>query len=338
MFSKSISFLFIIGFSLIFMGVQHVQSAEAKKTAIPRGGFEDWVKELRKEALSKGISSLTLDEALAEIQLVEKVIKLDRKQPYKTKTFEEYIHSVVPASRVKKAQAKYQENKALLEEIGQKYQVQPRFIVALWGVESDFGRRMGSFSIVNALATLAFDGRRSAFFRKELLHALTILDEGHIKAKDMKGSWAGAMGQTQFMPSSFISYAVDYDGDGKRDIWHSKADAFASIANYLSRRGWDYSATWGRKVSIPEGFDLSLVDLKQSKTLPEWQNLGARSANGQALPNRRLDASMVMPNKKLVGEQAFLVYSNYKTLLKWNRSTYFATAVGLLSDKIGQVQ
>jgi len=209
--------------------------------------------------------------------------------------------------------------------------VQPRFIVAFWGIETDFGRLDGGFSVVAALATLAYDGRRSKFFRGELIRAIRILDQGHITPERMKGSWAGAMGNFQFMPSSFENFAVDYDGDGKRDIWRNKKDAFASAANYLSKSGWKNDQTWGRQITLPAGFDQKLVGLKVRKRMSEWQALGVRKVDGSALPKRELMASLVQATRGPV----FLTYNNYRVILKWNRSTYFAVAVGTLAEKIG---
>ena len=296
--------------------------------------FQIWLGKLRVEAEGKGISQSVLDEALAGIQPIPRVIELDRRQPEFTLTFTQYRDRVVPQSRIKKGRVKYQENRDLLEEIGGKIGVQPRFIVALWGIETDFGRVTGGFKVIPALATLAHDGRRSAFFRKELLNALQILHEGHIAPKEMMGSWAGAMGQSQFMPSSFLAHAVDYDGDGRRDIWTTRPDVFASAANYLAKSGWRADQTWGREVKLPRDFDFALADLKVRKSIGGWQALGVRQPDGGDLPTRQLSASIVLPEKGKMSP-AYLVYSNYRTTLRWNRSTYFALAVGLLSDGIG---
>ena len=296
--------------------------------------FQIWLGKLRVEAEGKGISQSVLDKALAGIQPVPRVIELDRRQPEFTLTFTQYRDRVVPQSRIKKGRVKYQENRDLLEEIGGKIGVQPRFIVALWGIETDFGRVTGGFKVIPALATLAHDGRRSAFFRKELLNALQILHEGHIAPKEMMGSWAGAMGQSQFMPSSFLAHAVDYDGDGRRDIWTTRPDVFASAANYLAKSGWRADQTWGREVKLPRDFDFALADLKVRKPIGGWQALGVRQPDGGDLPTRQLSASIVLPEKGKMSP-AYLVYSNYRTTLRWNRSTYFALAVGLLSDGIG---
>ncbi len=296
--------------------------------------FQIWLEKLRVEAEGKGISQSVLDEALAGIQPIPRVIELDRRQPEFTLTFTQYRDRVVPQSRIKKGRVKYQENRDLLEEIGGKIGVQPRFIVALWGIETDFGRVTGGFKVIPALATLAHDGRRSAYFRKELLNALQILHEGHIAPKEMMGSWAGAMGQSQFMPSSFLAHAVDYDGDGRRDIWTTRPDVFASAANYLAKSGWRADQTWGREVKLPRDFDFALADLKVRKPIGGWQALGVRQPDGGDLPTRQLSASIVLPEKGKMSP-AYLVYSNYRTTLRWNRSTYFALAVGLLSDGIG---
>ena len=296
--------------------------------------FQIWLGKLRVEAEGKGIAQSVLDEALAGIQPIPRVIELDRRQPEFTLTFTQYRDRVVPQSRIKKGRVKYQENRDLLEEIGGKIGVQPRFIVALWGIETDFGRVTGGFKVIPALATLAHDGRRSAFFRKELLNALQILHEGHIAPKEMMGSWAGAMGQSQFMPSSFLAHAVDYDGDGRRDIWTTRPDVFASAANYLAKSGWRADQTWGREVKLPRDFDFALADLKVRKPIGGWQALGVRQPDGGDLPTRQLSASIVLPEKGKM-TPAYLVYSNYRTTLRWNRSTYFALAVGLLSDGIG---
>jgi membrane-bound lytic murein transglycosylase B len=237
------------------------------------------------------------------------------------------------ASRIERGRELLAQHRPLLEEIGAAYGVQPRFIVALWGIETNFGTYTGGFPVIQALATLAHDGRRSSYFREELLNALQILDDGHIDVARMQGSWAGAMGQSQFMPSSFLRFAQDYDGDGRRDIWTTEADVFASAASYLAGFGWDADQTWGRQVRLPAGFDAGLADLEIRKPLSEWQRLGVRRADGQNLPAGDLTASLVLPDGP--GGPAFLVYDNYRTIMRWNRSTYFATTVGILADRIG---
>lgn len=296
--------------------------------------FHTWLAGVRQEAIHNGISPNTVDRAFANAQFLPKVIELDRKQPETTITFQQYLNNVVTQARIQKARRLYQENRVLLETIGKRYGVQPRFIVALWGIESNFGENTGGFSIINSLATLGYEGRRSTFFRAELINALKILDQGHISVAEMKGSWAGAMGQTQFMPSSFLKFAVDYDGNGKRDIWHSKADAFASIANYLASVGWDDEYTWGRQVTVPAAIDSRLVDIKKEKNLQAWRREGIQPRNGGILPDAPIQASLIRPHPK--DNLYYLAYPNYKVVLKWNRSLYFATAVGIFSDAIGR--
>ena len=295
--------------------------------------FNTWLDTLKIEARSKGISQSTIESSLSGIKPIPRVIELDRKQPEFTLTFEEYLGRVVSDRRIRIGKAKLIQHKKLLAEISIKYGVQPRYIVALWGIETDFRRITGGFPVISSLATLAYDGRRSKFFRKELFLALKIVDKGHITAKAMLGSWAGAMGQNQFMPSSFHAYAVDYNRDGSKDIWKTLPDIFASIANYLSKSGWQGDQTWGRAVRLPDKFSSKLLGRKIKKGLNQWHELGVRKLSGKDLPKRNLLSSIIRPEKGMVGP-AFVVYHNYGVILKWNRSNYFATAVGTLSDKI----
>jgi len=296
--------------------------------------FPSFLAGVRQDALAAGIKPATLDRALAGLRPIPRVLELDRKQPERVFTFAEYMDRLVPPQRIEAARTRLAENRPLLDEIGGKYGVQPRFIVALWGIESDFGRGTGGFPVIGALATLAYDGRRSAFFRKELLNALKILDHGDIAPDAMMGSWAGAMGQSQFMPSSYLSYAVGWHGDGRRDIWNRKEDVFASIANYLARVGWRGDQNWGREVRLPPGFDRSLAGVDAVKPLAEWQRLGVRRADGGDLPVAENAAALVLPG----GDDgpALLAYDNFRAILKWNNSLFFASAVGRLADSMEQ--
>ncbi len=295
--------------------------------------FGTWQAKFRVEALSKGISAGVFDTAFAGVQPIERVIELDRSQPEFTMTLETYLSKVVSGTRIRKAQQKLTEHKAILDEISEKFGIQPRFIVALWGIETNLGQHTGGFSVIAALATLAYDGRRSSYFRGELLKALQIIEEGHISSENMKGSWAGAMGQSQFMPSSFLSYAYDYNRDGRRDIWTTRKDVFASIANYLSSVGWRDDITWGREISLPTSVNAkSLSDKKVVQKMSEWQDLGVRLKDGSDLPKRNLKSRLILPDR---GQgRAFLAYANYDNILKWNRSNFFAIAVGSLADHI----
>ena len=300
--------------------------------------FEKWLVEFRAEARGVGISGATLDAALAGIQPLPRVIELDRSQPEFTLTFDEYLGRFVSEWRRKTAARMLIEHADILDRVEKKYGVQKRYIVTFWGMETSFGKYLGSFNIPQSLATLAHDGRRSAYFRKELLNALRIIEDGHIKAADMKGSGAGAMGQSQFMPSSFLNFAEDWDGDGRRDIWGTTEDVFASTANYLAKAGWRDDITWGREVRIPSDLVIGgkgatkLFETKTRHALPVWQKAGVRSADGSDLPSRQLSARLVMPEG--VGGPAYLVYSNYESILRWNRSNYYALAIGTLSDSL----
>ncbi|MEQ8248640.1 MAG: lytic murein transglycosylase [Alphaproteobacteria bacterium] len=318
---------------LVVLTTSSAWAAESEPVTFDMPAWRSWLDGVRAEATEKGIRPAILDESLNGIDPIPRVIELDRRQPEFTLTFAQYVERVVPAARVQKGRQVYAEHRELLESVGQRMGVQPRFIVALWGIETDFGRLTGGFNVVNALATLAFDGRRSDYFRKELFNALQILNEGHIAPSAMTGSWAGAMGQPQFMPSSFVNFAIDYDQDGRRDIWTTQADVFGSAANYLKRVGWNDDQTWGREVRLPSGFDAGLAEAKAIKRTAEWQAMGVRNLDGSALPNRQLDAQIVIPDGP--EGRAFMVYDNFRATLRWNRSNYFALAVGLLSDRIG---
>jgi membrane-bound lytic murein transglycosylase B len=286
------------------------------------------------EARAEGIRETTLMSALSGLQPIPRVIELDRRQPEGTVTFEEYMASRVPAELITNARARFDDHEALLVAIGDRYGVDPEYIVALWGLETRFGSYTGGFDVIASVATLAWDERRSDFFRAELMHALRILDEGHISRGEMLGSWAGAMGQSQFMPSSFTTFAQDWDIDGKHDIWTNKGDVFASAANYLSRSGWREGLPWGGPVSLPAGFDLTLEGNKKTMPLADWLALGVAWIGTVPDVGPLEEASLVMPG----GESgpAWLVFENYRTILKWNRSNYFAMSVVTLADAIAE--
>ncbi len=294
--------------------------------------FAHWLAGLRQEALADGIRPATLDRAFAGVEPLPRVIELDRQQPETVITYAEYLRRVVSPERRDAARERLAQNRALLDQIGRRYGVQPRFIVALWGIETSFGAASGKFPVIASLATLAYDGRRSAFFRRELINALRIVDEEDIDPKEMLGSWAGAMGQSQFMPSSFLLYAVSYSGDGRRDIWHRREDVFASIANYLSQLGWHGDQNWGRAVRLPARLDPALIGPGIRKPLAQWRKLGLRRADGGPLPVAPIEASLLQPGG--ADGPAVLVYDNYRALMKWNSSNYFATAVGFLADSM----
>lgn len=294
--------------------------------------FAAWKEDLRREALAKGISAATLDKALTPAQPIPKVIELDRRQPEFTQTFWRYIDLRVNETRIERGREMLQKHGPLLRHVWQKYQVPPRFLVAFWGLESNYGSHFGGYPVVDALVTLAYDERRSKFFRVQLLDALEIIDKGDISVERMRGSWAGAMGHLQFIPSTFTRYAVDEDGDGRRDIWNSLPDTFGSAANYLSSIGWRGDETWGREVKLPATFDFELAASNVSKPLSEWAKLGVRRIDGGPLPKADMSATLVLP----AGFQgpAFLTYTNYQKILNWNRSALYAIAVGHLADRL----
>ncbi len=295
--------------------------------------FSVWLNTLRAEALEQGISTSTLDSALADIEPVERVIELDRRQPEFTQTFWNYIDARVTNWRIKKGRVMLKKHRRLLKQVEAQYGVPPRYLVAFWGLETNFGNNLGTFPTVASLATLAYDPRRSAFFRMQLLDALRIVDRGHVAPASMLGSWAGAMGHLQFMPATFIAYASDADNDGKKDIWDNLTDVFASGANYLSSVGWRHGELWGREVRLPSDFDWELAQLQNKKSVARWAALGVTRADRTPLPQRNdILGAIVLPQ----GHKgpAFLVYENFETMLHWNRSINYAITVGHLADRI----
>jgi membrane-bound lytic murein transglycosylase B len=294
--------------------------------------FDIWLDGVRRDAVAAGVSQATIEAALSGLTPIERVLELDRRQPEFTQTFWSYLDRAVTPGRVERGRALMAEHADLLRRIRRRYNVQPDYLVAFWGLESNFGKYTGGFSVIAALATLAYDARRGAFFRAQLLDALRIIDQGHISASKMEGSWAGAMGQLQFIPSTFVNYAVDFDGDGRRNIWTDLPDVFASAANYLSSIGWRGDERWGREVRLPANFDWKLAGLKLRKPLEEWRRLGIRRADGGALPVADISGAIVAPG----GHKgpAFLVYGNFDKILNWNRSLLYAIAVGHLADRI----
>lgn len=301
--------------------------------------FSTWLEELKREAVAKGVSSQTVEDAFAtSVAPIGRIIELDRKQPESKMTLAKYLASAVSDRRIEEGTTQLADYDALLSDVSRKYGVQKEFIVALWGIETNYGENTGGFDVFDALATLAYDGRRSEYFRGELINALKIVDADHISVEAMQGSWAGAMGQCQFMPTSFLEYAVDYDGDGKRDIWDTQEDVFASIANYLSSSGWDGELGWGFEVSLPAAFSEEMLDIKSTKTREQWEALGVRDVRGGSLLSQSLLPSGAALSVIKVGDgetaRHYIISNNYKVLLKWNRSRFFATAVGTLADSI----
>ena len=292
--------------------------------------FDEWITALRAEAIALGISEATL-AALDQLEPVSRVLELDNSQPEFVQTFTHYLGLRVTEAQIERGQSLLRQHAALLEEVRSRYGVQPHYLAAFWAIESNFGRNTGGFSVLQALATLAYDPRRAEFFRRELLTALQIIDDGHIAADSMSGSWAGAMGQLQFLPSVFHSYGVDGDNDGRIDIWNSLPDIFHSAANFLSESGWRGDERWGREVILPVNFDFRLSGTGTRKRLQEWKELGIIQTSGAPIPVADMDASIVLP----VGAAgpAFLAYDNYRTTLVYNPSTFYALTVGHLADR-----
>jgi membrane-bound lytic murein transglycosylase B len=311
----------------------------------PQIDFQEWLSALIVEAREQGVREDIIQQALSSVTPIPQVIDNDRNQAEFKETFEEYLVKRVTPWRIDTGRARLRENRELLTRVGERYGVDPRFIVAFWGVETNFGSFTGGTDVIRALVTLAYDPRRATYFRRELLSALQILNEGHITHADMKGSWAGAMGQSQFMPSSFLQYAQDFDGDGKRDIWNSKADVFASIAQYLKAANWDDTQTWGREVKLPADYHARAEQWRQPPTdyscsvlrnhtiqlpLQQWQEIGVRRADGADLPSNDLLASIVLPDGE--GGRAFLTYGNFRTILSYNCANNYALSIGHLAD------
>ncbi|SMN13207.1 Membrane-bound lytic murein transglycosylase B precursor [Bathymodiolus heckerae thiotrophic gill symbiont] len=293
--------------------------------------FEAFLDDIRTKAHVQGVSKATLDRAFIGLTLNPKVIKYDRNQAEFSLNFWRYITSRVSNNRLEKGKIKLKENQILLDTVYQKYGVPPSVLVAFWGLETNYGRHVGKMNLVRSLATLSFDLRRRAFFTRELLALLKLIDEGKLP-HDIEGSWAGAMGNTQFMPSNVAAYAIDADNDGKLDLWGSKADIFHSSSHFLKRIGWRRGEKWGHEVVIPPDFDPTSATLKIKKSIKKWQEAGVRNTKGEDLPISSLKASLILP----MGFEgpAFLVYRNFHAILRWNRSLLYALSVGHLSDKL----
>ena len=299
--------------------------------AVPLTSFADWRQALRSEALAAGIDAALFDRVFAGVTPDPAVLKADSSQPEFTRPVWEYLDGAVSSSRIGRGRVLLAQHSLVLQRIEQQYGVEAPILVAIWGLESNFGNSIGSNSVIRSLATLAYDGRRQGFWRVQLLAALQILQNGDISSDRMIGSWAGAMGQTQFMPTTYNQHAVDFDGDGKRDLWNSSADALASAAHYLQASGWQRGQPWGFEVRLPNGFDYALADPDQRRTLAEWAELGVRplAPTGAAASAR---ASLQLP----AGHKgpAFLLLDNFRSILKYNNSTSYALAIGLLADNL----
>lgn len=295
-----------------------------------------WLDNLKTEMVEKGISQSTVDKVYYKTDYYHpapEVVKIDRRQAEFVLTSPDYLNRIVHPLRIKKGQENYQKLYPLFSQIEKQYGVQAEYIVAFWGAETNFGTNYGNFPVIGSLTQLSYDKRRSNFFKKQLFQALKIIDNTDIEPERMVGSWAGAMGHFQFMPSTFNSYAVDHDGDHQIDIWHSFEDAAASAAAYLSAMGWNPEQPWGMEVSLPWNFDFNNSGRKHRKSVKEWKKLGVRTTNNHKLPlNDEWQASIILPEGRK--GKAYLIMKNFRLIMKWNRSENYALAIGLLADYI----
>ena len=324
----------LLGLVLLFQQITPVPP-------LPQQSFAEWLDGVRAEAKSRGISDATVAAALDGLEPLPVVVERDRSQAEIVETLDHYLQQHVSAKVIRTARTRRAEHAALLARIDAKYGIPPGVTIAVWGLESNFGRFSGVRPTIQTLATLAYDPRRSTLFRDELFAALTILDSGDVQPAAMRGSWAGALGQPQFMPSSFLLYAQDFDGDGRRDIWKSTPDVFASIGNYLAAHGWNRDQAWGREVTLPASALASIEEraplqtegclARRQMTVPlpidTWKSLGVRLKSGAAIPDTGLDASLVSGVKR-----HFLVYPNYQAILEYNCVNAYGLSVGVLAD------
>ncbi len=294
------------------------------------GDYTRFLDGIRAQARKEGVSDTILDQALALQAPNARVLQLDRHQPEFTLTWAQYRARVISPQRERGAAQAYQVNLGLLTGIWQRYRVDPRIVIGIWGLESNFGARIGSFNVVDALATLSFDGRRAGFFRSELMASLRILGNGDVSPPDMLGSYAGAMGQPQFMPSSYLRYAVDETGDGRRNIWTNRADVFASISNYLARSGWITGEPWGQPVTLTRPIDDGGSGRQIVRSLDHWDAAGIRRADGGRFSQMDVAGALLLPDGP--AGDAFLVYRNFNVIRRYNPSDFYALAVGLIGD------
>jgi len=296
--------------------------------------FPAYVEQLKAQAKQQGISQQTIDTAFATVHFVDHAISSDKNQLENKVTLDDYLRRVLTDTKISEGQDLFRQNSSALQKASTHYGVQPQYIMALWGMESSYGKIQGKDDVVSALATLAFEGRREAFFTKELMASLKIVDQGKATSDMLKGSWAGAMGQSQFMPSSYLRYGADGDGDGKIDIWNNTDDVYASTANYLSTEGWKNNQPWGQEIQLPANFDDNQLGTKnnQMRSVSQWQQQGIVAADGKPLPTSVTRAWIIKPDSDQ--GRAFMVYDNFRTIMHWNRSYYFAISVGMLADDI----
>lgn len=327
------SFIFIL--LLLLCGISFLTESCAltvpSESESRQSSFELWKKTFKKQALKQGVHEDILNEVIPTLKLLNHVLVSDQKQNEFLLTFWDYTDKTISEQRVKKGKEMLQKYGSLLKDISQKYGVPPRYIIAFWGMETNYGTYKGNIKTTDALATLAFDKRRRTFFTNELIALLKIMQTE--EKVSFYGSWAGAFGNFQFMPTTYAFYAVDADGDGKKDIINSLPDAFTSAANYLSQMGWEKDLNWGQEVQLPLKIDWNKIYASPKKTIAEWETIGLRPVNNFCLPNDKdIKAKLVLPMG--INGPAFLTYSNFDRIMRWNNSTLYALSVGILSDKI----
>lgn len=313
----------------MFLGVGPF--ARAADDTIDFNGFPAWLKGLKNEARRMGMPEGMLEVAFDGVKPDPKIIKLDRRQAEFTENIWTYLDKRVGSMTVGKGRRLYQQHRQLLDKIEKTYGVPGKYVIAFWGLETRYGAIHGDYRLTEALATLAYDKRRGKFFRGQLLALLKLINAGDLPV-DAKGSWAGAMGNMQFIPTTYLAYAVDFDGDGRRDLWNSLPDSFASAANYLRAAGWKSDQTWGREVLLPKNMKLSLIGLKKKRQLAQWSKLGVTKADGSPLPKVKVAGAIILPSG--IKGPAFMIYDNFNVILDWNRAQLYAIAVGHLADRI----
>lgn len=296
------------------------------------GGFNECIARMKLQARMEGISDGTVNKVLSKVKYLPRIIELDRRQPEFTQTFANYFNTRINEERIQRGKDLYAKHRVLLNQVQRETGIPAQYLVSFWGLETNYGGHFGDWSVIDSLATLACDTRRSAFFTQELLNAMRIVEAGDITAERMIGSWAGAMGHMQFMPSTFLRYAKDVDGDGRRDLWSSIPDAMGSAANFLQQLGWVSGLEWGQEVRLPRSFDYSLAGRDQMLSLAEWARLGITTVSGASLAPAEQRAALLVPS----GYQgpAFLVTKNFYIIMRWNRSEYYALSVAHLADRI----
>lgn len=310
-----------------------VVSSSGSSVAMDEEAFAACVTDLRTHLVEERAHEPALvDHALDDARFLPRLIELDRAQPEFVQTFWDYLDDRVTRERIERGQRKLEEHAETLWQVHADYGVSPRYLVALWGMETHYGAYFGRVSVVDALVTLTCDGRREAFFRRELDALLHVMRDNHLERDELRGSWAGAMGHTQFMPTTFREHAVDYDGSGRVDLWNSLPDAFASSARYLRAEGWEPGQRWGREVTLADNFDYALVGLDERRSLDEWHEAGVRRADGNRLPPGDTEGSVLLPMGR--SGPAFLVYKNFRVLMQWNASVSYALATGHLADRL----